>query len=195
MGAVSWTDSNGNLWLFGGSNNGTNLFNDLWELNPSTNEWAWMSGGNAESCTGCNQSGVYGSLSTPAPGTVPGSRENAVSWTGSHGNLWLWGGYGLDSTGTYGHLNDLWKFDLSTNEWTWMGGSAISNCNGECGQSGIYGAEGIPSAANVPGGRSMASGWTDSNGNFWLFGGVEFDSAGTFGLLNNLWEFKPSINE
>jgi N-acetylneuraminic acid mutarotase len=195
MGAVSWTDANGNLWLFGGSNNGSNYFNDLWTFNPSTNEWAWVSGSNAESCTSCNQSGVYGSLGTPAPGNVPGSRVNAVSWFDSNGNLWLLGGYGLDSTGTYGYLNDLWKFNPSTNEWTWMGGSTISNCNGECGQSGLYGAEGIPSASNVPGGRSMASGWTDSNGNFWLFGGLGFDSAGTFGLLNDLWEFNPSTNE
>ena len=31
-GAVSWTDSSGNLWLFGGTPNWNNGFNDLWKL-------------------------------------------------------------------------------------------------------------------------------------------------------------------
>jgi hypothetical protein len=47
-GAVSWTDAKGNLWLFGGSSYSRNgiqsYLNDLWEFNPSTNEWAWMGG-------------------------------------------------------------------------------------------------------------------------------------------------------
>jgi len=43
---LSWTDSDGNLWLFGGrsyvgneSNNGNDYLNDLWEYSPATNEW------------------------------------------------------------------------------------------------------------------------------------------------------------
>ena len=40
-GAATWTDSSGNLWLFGGFGfdaNGTmGYLNDLWEFNPSTN--------------------------------------------------------------------------------------------------------------------------------------------------------------
>jgi hypothetical protein len=27
------------------------------------------------------------------------------------GNFWLFGGLGMDSTGTLGYLNDLWKFE------------------------------------------------------------------------------------
>jgi N-acetylneuraminic acid mutarotase len=47
-GAATWTDSTGNLWLFGGygTTNGINspYLNDLWEFNHATMEWAWMGG-------------------------------------------------------------------------------------------------------------------------------------------------------
>jgi hypothetical protein len=44
---ANWTDNQGNFWLFGGdgidsAGTGGSL-NDLWEFNPSTREWAWMS--------------------------------------------------------------------------------------------------------------------------------------------------------
>jgi hypothetical protein len=31
-------------------------------------------------------------------------------WTDSSGNPWLFGGYGYDSHGNLGYLNDLWKY-------------------------------------------------------------------------------------
>jgi len=188
QGAVRWTDAKGNLWLFGGySYLEEQYYDDLWEFNPSTNEWAWMGG----STTEFNQPGVYGTLGKPAAGNLPGSRMYAVSWTDKEGNLWLFGGNGCDSTGNYGSLNDLWEFNTSTSEWTWMGGSnTISG-----GKSSVYGKPGTLAAGNFPGSRSAASGWTDSNGNFWLFGGGGYDSAGNSGILNELWEFNPSTNQ
>ena len=56
------------------------------------------------------QSGVYGTLGMPAAGNIPGSRHSASSWTDSSGNLWLFGGHGIDANGNFGILNDLWKF-------------------------------------------------------------------------------------
>jgi len=61
-----------------------------------------------------------------------------VSWTDSNGNFWLFGGYGFDSGGNYGSLNDLWEFNPTTNEWTWMGGSSTI-----AGATGIYGSIGV----------------------------------------------------
>jgi hypothetical protein len=54
--------------------------------------------------------GVYGTLGTAAAGNIPGSRDAAVTWTDSSGNFWLFGGWGYDSTGTVGDLNDLWEY-------------------------------------------------------------------------------------
>ena len=68
--AVSWTDKNGRLWLFGGTFLTTYLtyLNDLWVYDPATSEWAWMAGSSTESCgvNGCGQSGVYGTLGKAA---------------------------------------------------------------------------------------------------------------------------------
>ena len=58
--------------------------------------------------------------------------------------------------------------------------------------NGAYGTEGVPAATNVPGGRYYAASWTDSSGNFWLFGGEGHDStAAQQGALNDLWQYPP----
>jgi len=36
---------------------------------------------------------------------------------------------------------------------------------------GVYGTQGVAAASNMPGARWRAVGWTDSNGDFWLFAG------------------------
>ena len=58
----------------------------------------------------------------------------------------------------------------------------------------MYGTLGQPAAGTTPG-REGASTWTDSSGNFWLFGGGGYDSNGNVGYLNDLWELNPSTRE
>jgi N-acetylneuraminic acid mutarotase len=195
---VTWTDQNGNLWLFGGYGAGSTYtkgtLNDLWEFNPSTNEWAWISGSStfpacASSTSSCGQPGVYGTKGVAAPGNVPGARGQSIGWTDSSGNLWLFGGSGYDSTDTGGLLDDLWEFNPSNAEWTWMGGSQT------LAQPGVYGILGIAFAGNIPGSRATSVAWTDVHGNFWLFGGFGITSENTIGDLDDLWEFKPSTDE
>ncbi|MGA3343426.1 MAG: chitobiase/beta-hexosaminidase C-terminal domain-containing protein [Terracidiphilus sp.] len=192
-GASSWIDKSGNLWLFGGMGYGSaagtlGWLNDLWEFNPSTKEWTWVSGSGALICqpngADCIQPGVYGTLGVAAAGNVPGSREWSASWMDTSGNLWLFAG-GLNLPGS----NDLWRFNPSSKEWAWMGGSSATD------QSGVYGTLGTPAALNIPGSRIQASNWTDSGGNFWLCGGEGYSSTGNFGLLGDLWKFTPSTNE
>ena len=72
----------------------------------STVEWTWVSGSNT-----MRQAGSYWTQGTAASSNVPGARGYAVSWLDSSGKLWLFGGYGLDSAGNSGYLNDLWKYD------------------------------------------------------------------------------------
>ncbi len=67
-----------------------------------------------------------------------------------------------------------------------MGGSSTMD------PSGVYGTLGTPAAGNAPGGRDGARSWAGSNGNFWLFGGWGFDSAGNQTYLNDLWIFNPA---
>ena len=175
--ANGWTDPAGNLWLFGGfgfDSTGPNRFlNDLWKY--SAGEWTWMSGSNVG-----NQSGIYGTLGTAAPGNIPGARSLCVTWTDSSGDLWLFGGDGYDSVGNDEYLNDLWKY--SGGQWTWVSGSNLVD------QPGSYGTLGVPAPGNAPGARLEASGWTDSSGNLWLFGGSP-GPKGQANFLNDLWKF------
>jgi hypothetical protein len=132
--------------------------NDLWEFNPSTQQWTWMGGSSRLPFPGNGlegQPGVYGTLGVPAPGNIPGGRTNAVSWTDKSGNFWLFGGEGYATVGGLtGNVvfNDLWEFNPSTNEWAWMGGDNKTG-NTDAGQSGVYGTLGIPASQNIPGGR------------------------------------------
>lgn len=222
--AVGWTDSSGNLWLFGGlgydANGNQGVLNDLWEFIPSTNQWAWMGGnstrvcdpsvnGSVTSTTCAGRPGVYGKLGVPDSANIPGSRSNAVAWTDQDGYFWMFGGNfdaraiaGKSSGGVDGYLNDLWELNPYTLNWTWMSGSASPACSAafswesSCGQPGVYGVLGTAAPGNVPGSRENSVGWRDGSGNLWLFGGEGYDSAGNGGYgsgdLNDLWTYQPS---
>jgi N-acetylneuraminic acid mutarotase len=188
--SVSWSDAGGHLWLFGGQGQGHDstgehdLLNDLWEYDPASGEWRWMSGANT-----VNQKGVYGALGVDASGNVPGARYGSVSWTDAGGHLWLFGGQGYDSVGNKGKLNDLWEYDPASGEWRWMSGSST------VGSDGVYGVQGAYASGNVPGAHEFSVSWTDAGGHLWLFGGAGYDSAGNNDLLNDLWEYDPASGE
>jgi N-acetylneuraminic acid mutarotase len=140
------------------------------------NPWTWVNGAKV-----INQPGTYGTPVTAAPSNVPGAREQSISWTDASGNFWLFGGNGIDSTGSYGFLNDLWEY--SGGQWTWVSGSDLAN------QLGTYGTEGTAAPNNVPGARNGGSSWIDASGNLWLFGGIFRDSGGQLELLNDVWKY------
>lgn len=204
--AASWTDADGDLWLFGGTTQNTAAANDLWKFEPSIGEWTWMGGGdNGTTCastTGvCGEPGVYGQIGVASASNFPGGRWYEVTWTDSQGNFWLFGGWGFDSAGTFGFLNDLWKYTPVTNEWTWVSGSdTIPACvpaSQDCGEPGSYGNIGVPNPGNYPGSRYLAAGAVDNSGqNYWLFGGGGYTSTGPCcSYLDDLWEYSPASNE
>jgi hypothetical protein len=85
-------------------------------------------------------------------------------------------------------LDDLWKYDPATNNWTRMKGSSTVN------QAGTYGTLGIQAPGNAPGARKKALAWSDPAGNLWLFGGYGFGASGREGNLNDLWKYNPASN-
>lgn len=183
----SWTDSNGDLWLFGGFGYGANAYssgalNDLWKYSIATNEWTWMNGDST-----IEPKAFYGTKSIPGGLNIPGGRYLSTSWKDRDGLIWIFGGYGFDET-NLGFLNDLWKYDPASNEWTWISGDNTTD------QPGEYGVQGTASVMNKPGGRYTASSWIDQAGDFWLFGGYGFDTTQT-GYLNDLWKYHPSSGE
>lgn len=187
-GAVTWTDAAGNLWMFGGYGIDNDWFdgwlNDLWKYNPSTNQWTWMKGDDESFAAG-----KYGTKGVVSSKGTPGARELPVSWTDGSGNLWLFGGIGVDGFYDLGYLNDLWKYNTATNQWTWMSGSNFGDPTGD------YGTQGVPDAGNTPGGRFGHVSWKDANGNLWLFGGSGLDGVGDDGFLSDLWRYNTVTNQ
>ncbi len=186
-GGMTWTDASGNLWLFGGegfSSSTYGFLNDMWKWNPSTSQWTWMGGFNA-----VNQWGNYGTIGSPSSSNLPGSRGYAVTWTDNSGYLWMFGGYGYDASGNIQDINDLWRYNTSTNQWTWMNGSSSIF------QNGIYGTQGVASSTNTPGARRNVISWKDNSGYLWIYGGYGLPaSGGTEGYLNDAWKYDPSLN-
>jgi N-acetylneuraminic acid mutarotase len=140
-------------------------------------------------------SGVYGTLGAASTTNVPGARAGAASWIDESSNLWLFGGEAYDSTGAWGIVNDLWEFNPTEKTWTWVSGRDTANTSAVSGTPGIYGTLGVASVNNLPGARLDSASWRDSSGNLWLFGGGGYDSAGTNGSLNDLWEYSPATKE
>jgi hypothetical protein len=192
---LTWTDTNGNLWMFGGFSGYSgaknravgNFLNDLWTYSPTKGQWTWIGGSNAV----CSQ-GVYGTQGVAAPTNLPAARATTIRWTDTSGNVWLFGGGSCDATGAFILRGDLWKFSPSSREWTWVAGTSASN------ESPDYGTEGVAGTANTPGARDSAAAWTDANGNMLMFGGYGTAPPGSHiarPLHNDLWEYLPSSNQ
>jgi hypothetical protein len=187
FGIASWTDTSGIFWMYGGCHNlgGFKTFSDLWKFDIATNNWTWINGPNIP-----NQLPVYGVQGIPSPANSPGARmEAACTWVDNNNNLWIFGA----EDGNGGQHNDLWKYDISTNEWTWMKGSDTLD------SPGFYGTQGVTNVLNTPSARAAYSKWKDSAGNFWMFGGWERYMACPFGnnvpYYNDMWKYDVGSNE
>uniref|UniRef100_E6PYP9 Galactose oxidase n=1 Tax=mine drainage metagenome TaxID=410659 RepID=E6PYP9_9ZZZZ len=171
-GAATWTDSSGNLWMYGGEGygaSGPGALGDLWRY--SNGMWTWMAGSDQT-----YPAPDYGQQGVAAAANTPGWRSGAATWADSKGNLWLFGG-----AGNLGEQNDLWKY--SNGQWTWVSGSNQGDT------PGIYNSEGNAGQGDYPGGRDSAVTWTDAQGNFWLFGGNGVASGPGAEEMNDLWEY------
>ena len=183
--AATWVDSAGNLWMFGGngydSHGALGALGDLWKYTGG--HWALVGGSTVKSAPGS-----WGTVGQAAAGVVPSARYGAAAWVDASGRFWLFGGYGVDSAGTFGELADLWMFDPTTSLWTWMGGASTAQALGS------YGSVGLPASTNAPGARAFSTTWRDAGGNLWMFGGFGLDAYGVAAPLNDLWEYSVATS-
>lgn len=191
-GSVSWIDSAGNLWLFGGSGNdstGSGQLNDLWKYTPAATfgalgTWTWMGGPDA-----VRSAGTYRTQGTPSAANVPGARYGAAGWVDMSSNFWLYGGVGCAPQMAQGcaatnfDLSDLWSYSPTAGTWIWVSGPDTSPGNNSAGSPGV------PTASSTPGIRDSAAAWVDASGNFWLYGGQITDDP--LNYLRDLWVFTP----
>lgn len=100
-GAASWTDADGNLWMFGGktddiSQNVLGLTNALWKWEKELKKWTSQLSEN-----------------TPLP------RSDMALWPVSGNKILMYGGIGFSDDGhRFGGLSDLWELDTSTLTWS-----------------------------------------------------------------------------
>ncbi|WP_166647311.1 Kelch repeat-containing protein [Prosthecobacter fusiformis] len=153
--------------------------NDLWKYDSKTGLWTWLSGSKA-----VNSPGVYEAVGDVSPS--PGGRSGSLMWLDDQNNLWVFGG----ASTTALRFNDLWKYNIDTNVWTFISGGQLPNAKGS------YVEAGLPDAENTPGARTLAAGWRDASGRLFVFGGIGWSVTGTkAGLLNDLWVFDPATEQ
>lgn len=137
-------------------------------------QWAYMNG------TTTNLSPPsYGTQGVPSPTNTPGYRYESMRWTDKFGNFWLFGGQCMVG----GPMADLWKYDVSTNEWTWMQGPSVGT-----GAMAVYGTQGVFAPTNHPAGSMFGScEFVDKQGNLWLLEGDEHQNMWKYDMALNMW--------
>ena len=104
----------------------------------------------------------------------PGARCCSHVWS-VNGVAYVWGGWGYDTEGKLGYLNDLWEFNSSSITWKWIGGSRFVN---------------MPNTREWPGGRHYAAYSYDTRRKvFYIFSG---QGVAEDEFLNDLWMFDMS---
>lgn len=68
--------------------------------------------------------------------------------------------------------SDVWRYNLTSNLWTWIGGSTGLN------NVATYGTKGVAASTNLPGSRDSTALVCDANGFLYTFGGYGYDTTG-----------------
>jgi hypothetical protein len=176
--------NDGTVYLFGGVNRTYNLqYNSFFRFNPATLKWSFIRGAQS-----AGNLGSFGSRGVTVNANVPSARQAAGHCVDGQGVLWMYGGTGIDASGTFGALSDMWKFD-GTN-WTWVAGSNTANVIAN------WGTQNVESATNTPGGRQTPLFCGPTSTNLRLSGGYAFSNSSFASLYPNwpngpqdVWDF------
>lgn len=166
------------LFLYGGvgfdSASTSGQLADLWRFDVASGEWTWVAGSNTVSAPA-----VYGTRGVPSINNTPGSRDSMLVFPVTTTITWFYGGNSIPST----RHADLWRYDATTNEWTWMNGVQTTQAQP------VYGTLGAPSPTNTPGARSAGCAWATPD-ELWLFGGTTPN-----GIASDLWRYTIATDQ
>lgn len=190
---TSWTDKNGNLWLFGGltadpDNIGlSNYYNDLWVFDIKKTQWQWVAGINKP-----NQFADTLVNGKDDKGPTPSSRSNATGWYDAKRNtLWLYGGtgYGISSS-EKGGLSDMWSYAIDDGKWMKQNGGFKINTEPD-----VFSASSTGSKLNSPGRRIGTTSWTDKSGILYLMGGYNQFLREYIHIDRFIWKYDTETNQ
>jgi hypothetical protein len=177
------------------------------EVDCGHNDWTWIDGTKTAGIA-APPAPNYGSFPTSAPPTTPnpftntpGARYSGAGWTDKYGNMFLFGGDGWELAGSSSPdgldapMNDLWvcvRYDVDDCQWQLVGAydPTVSGTS-TIGALIIAGAQhegDVTYPFTVPPARLGAATWTDSSGNFYMFGGKSVGAQ----FLNDLWVYNTS---
>jgi hypothetical protein len=143
---------------------------DLWAFNIQTKGWRFVSGSSND--------GFVGSSSYPAARSGHVCVEDPL---GSRA-VYCYSGIGCTSINCMSFFADMWKYNITSNNWTWISGKSSGSGVENRYSVGL----GIENATNTPGGRSFAGGWSSvDQKSLFFFGGMDSTNS----VLNDLWRF------
>lgn len=163
---ANWIDNDGNLWLFSGEG-----FSDLWRYNTSTDRWTFISGSLEDG------SGMYVDKGASSTISYPSARSRTViSFIDNNNDIILFRG---------NNSNDLWKYNIAQNEWTWVSG--INPVDVSFSVTEFISNDGTELDKNTPAGNNGYSiFWTNENNDYFLLEG-----NGTRNIYQ-IWKFEQS---
>src|SRR5690606_24797921 len=115
---ITWTDTAGHLWLYGGvgvtTTTSAGQLGDIWKFDIKLEKWFWMGGSKTT-----NAAVNYNGATTPGtPGGFPGGRQSLAGWRDLNDNLYIFSGVGAAGSGSL--LSDMWRYNPRLDEWTWV---------------------------------------------------------------------------
>jgi len=175
-----WTNPQGEAYIFGGISAASSnaYYNTIWKFNGTN--WIWIKGDNT-----FGSSATYGTKGIPAAGNNPGGSFN-FTLAGDANGFYTYGGEIYYSHRSTPHFsNQLWYFDASTEEWTFLFGSTLGASNVP-----TYDVETKNSNLVNPGYNRGGASWV-ANGKFYLSSGLIYTgiSSHYYTPSNNLWEW------
>ncbi|MDB5281230.1 MAG: Kelch repeat type 2-containing protein [Bacteroidota bacterium] len=183
-GNSSWVNAGRELWLFSclGFNGAGS--SDMWKYDGTTGIWTWMSGSATPYDTG-----VYGIKGIPSINNYPWNRNNNFFWKDGASNFWMAGGLNINNA----PLQDVWKFNPQTLEWTWSGGQKSPDHEINMPPTGALCDS---SYLNRDGDRFWnRTVWKVCDDLILNYGGATNPGVPYYNCLNDVWGYLPSIDQ
>jgi hypothetical protein len=127
-------------------------------------------------------SSSYGTVGVAAASNWPAKRGGSGAWSDGQQTVWIFGG---NSSG-WGDVNDFWKYDLATKEWTWLSGDSTSPGVGSMGTLGVE------APGNSPPPRAAQQTWMGLDGNLYMYGGYSQTCA--VGRRGDMWKYNRTTS-